>query len=79
MTDIFNVEEEIAHAVIGSLKVTLLGNNAGTSTTKPNPEAYNAYLQGRYFFRQSNKAALKSQSITTNRRSNSTRVMRWHG
>jgi tetratricopeptide (TPR) repeat protein len=41
------------------LKVKLLGNNAGTPATKPNPEAYNAYLQGRYFFRQSNKASFE--------------------
>lgn len=59
MTDIFGVEEEIAHAVIGSLKITLLGNNAGPQSKKPNPEAYNAYLQGRYFFRQSNKASFE--------------------
>jgi TolB-like protein len=48
--DIFAVQDEIARSVAGSLKVALLGERA----TKPaaqvkNAEAYNAYLQGRYF------------------------------
>lgn len=48
MTDIFAVQEEIARAVTGTLKVKLLGQKAATpkSTT---PDAYNAFLQGRYF------------------------------
>ena len=50
LDDIFQVQEEIATAVVGALKVTLLGEEAeafgpGTSST----EAYNAYLQGRFF------------------------------
>ena len=38
-------KEEIALAVTGALKVTLFGKKAAA----PNAEAYNAYLEGRYF------------------------------
>ena len=48
MDDIFTVQEEIARAVTGALKVTLLGEKAAP-TTATNLQAYNAYLQGRYF------------------------------
>lgn len=46
--DVFAVQEEIARAVVGSLKITLLGINS-PSPRPTSPEAYNAYLQGRYF------------------------------
>ena len=50
LNDIFAVQEEIARAVAGSLKVALLGENTATPPARgTNPEAYNAYLQGRYF------------------------------
>jgi TolB-like protein/Tfp pilus assembly protein PilF len=48
MTDIFAVQEEIARAITGTLKVKLLGKKVATPTST-NPEAYNAFLQGRYF------------------------------
>ncbi len=50
LNDIFAVQEEIARAVAGSLKVALLGEKTATPPARgTNPEAYNAYLQGRYF------------------------------
>ena len=50
LNDIFAVQEEIARAVAGSLKVALLGENTATPPARgTNPEAYNAYLQGRNF------------------------------
>jgi serine/threonine protein kinase/Tfp pilus assembly protein PilF len=49
LTDIFAVQEDIANAVAGSLRVTLLGERA-PSSRGTNIEAYNAYLQGKYFF-----------------------------
>ena len=49
LNDIFAVQEEIARAVAGSLKVALLGEKTATSSRGTNAEAYNAYLQGRYF------------------------------
>ena len=50
LNDIFAVQEEIARAVAGSLKVALLGEKTATPSSRgTNAEAYNAYLQGRYF------------------------------
>jgi eukaryotic-like serine/threonine-protein kinase len=48
MENIFAVQDDIAASVAGALKVTLDGGR----TLKPgetNPEAHNAFLQGRYF------------------------------
>ncbi len=52
LTDIFAVQEEIAGSVARSLKMTLLGEKA-SSPRATNVEAYNAYLQGKYFYGQS--------------------------
>jgi TolB-like protein/DNA-binding winged helix-turn-helix (wHTH) protein/Tfp pilus assembly protein PilF len=49
LTDIFAVQEDIANAVAGSLRVALLGEKA-SSSRGTNIEAYNAYLQGKYFY-----------------------------
>ena len=50
LNDIFAVQEEIARAVAGSLKVALLGEKTATPSSRgTNADAYNAYLQGRYF------------------------------
>ena len=50
MDDIFVVQEEIARAVTGALKIKLLGEKTATPSPKrPKPEAYNSYLMGRYF------------------------------
>ena len=54
--DIFAVQEEIARSVAGSLKVALLGRNTATPSAQgKNADAYNAYLQGRYFYERSSK------------------------
>jgi TolB-like protein/class 3 adenylate cyclase len=51
LNDIFAVQEEIADAVAASLQVKLLGGKAAKSSGQgKNAEAYNAYLQGRYFY-----------------------------
>lgn len=50
MNDIFAVQDEIASSVAEALKVTLLGTtNIRTKRYEPKPEAYNVYLQGRFF------------------------------
>jgi TolB-like protein/cytochrome c-type biogenesis protein CcmH/NrfG len=50
MNDIFAVQEQIARSVAGSLKLTLLGGPPpGPPNRSENAEAYDAYLQGRYF------------------------------
>ncbi|MGH2523964.1 MAG: tetratricopeptide repeat protein, partial [Anaerolineales bacterium] len=60
MTDIFALQDEIARSVAGALKVTLLGQQA-VATPRPakNVEAYNAYLQGRYFYERAGRAGLE--------------------
>jgi serine/threonine protein kinase len=58
LNDIFAVQDDIARSVGEALKVKLLGQKATTS--KPgNAEAYNAYLQGRYFTDRRSEEDLK--------------------
>jgi eukaryotic-like serine/threonine-protein kinase len=54
LTDIFAVQEEIAQSVAGSLRVKLLGQKLPSPRTT-NVEAYNAYLQGKYFYARPTK------------------------
>jgi len=58
LTDIFKVQEEIARSVAGSLKGTLLGEKESSRRTT-SVEAYNAYLQGKYFYARPTKENLK--------------------
>lgn len=62
MDDIFAVQDEIARAVVSALKLRLLSPGASFSQTKDS-EAYNAYLLGRYFYRQSNSRENLQKSI----------------
>jgi tetratricopeptide (TPR) repeat protein len=55
MDDIFMVQEEIAHRVTDSLRLTLLGKKTPPAAKSINPEAYKAYLQGRYFLSRGNE------------------------
>jgi serine/threonine protein kinase/Tfp pilus assembly protein PilF len=61
LNDIFAVQDEIGRAVAGSLKLTLLGaaTAASPSAQSKNAEAYNAYLQGRYFYERRAKQDLQ--------------------
>jgi len=60
MNDIFAVQEEIARAVAGSLKVALLGGKTATPSARgTNADAYNAYLQGEYFLKRHGKENLE--------------------
>jgi tetratricopeptide (TPR) repeat protein len=47
---VFDIQDEIAAAVVDALKITLLGNEL--KATETNPEAYGLYLQARYFLNQ---------------------------
>jgi len=52
INDIFAVQDEIAEAVSNALQIKLLGANGSSippTARRTNPEAYQAYLQGRYF------------------------------
>ncbi len=50
LNDVFAVQDEIARAISGELRVRLLESPAGNVPRTTTPEAYNAYLQGRYFY-----------------------------
>jgi adenylate cyclase len=47
LSDIFAVQDEIAAAVVESLKITILGDRPRTRVV--DPDAYALFLQGRYF------------------------------
>jgi TolB-like protein/Flp pilus assembly protein TadD len=49
LDDIFAVQQDIAGQVAAALKVTLLAGRASEPASR-NVEAYNAYLQGRFFY-----------------------------
>jgi TolB-like protein len=55
LKDIFAVQAEIAAAVAGSLKVTLLGSDEqSTNSATKSTEAHNAYLQAHFHFQRRN-------------------------
>ena len=60
LKDVFAVQDEIARSVASSLKVALLGaSTAADSPQQKNTDAYNAYLQGRYFLERRDKANME--------------------
>ena len=60
LNDIFQVQEEIAHAVTAALKITLLdGKTAPPAARRTHPDAYNAYLQGRYLYSRNDRPSLE--------------------
>lgn len=59
LTDIFEVQEEIARSVTAALKVTLLGDKTTQPAKPANGAAYTAYLQGRYFLKLQNAENLE--------------------
>ncbi len=46
--EIFRIQDEIANTVVQELKITLAGKEV--HARQANPEAYNLFLQGRYYF-----------------------------
>ena len=58
MQNIFAVQDDIATSVANALKITLEGSES-PKTQQRNPEAYNAYLQGRYFYDRRTKEDLE--------------------
>src|SRR3954469_12610389 len=59
LKDVFAVQEEIEKGVAEQLPLTLLGGatNALARPSNVNLDAYNAYLQGKFYFAQRNAAA----------------------
>ena len=58
MENIFAVQDDIANSVAGALKVALEGGQS-SKAQGTNPETYNAYLQGRYFYDRRHKEDLE--------------------
>ena len=61
LTDVVAVQEEIARAVAGALRVTL-GASAETSLARrytDNPEAYDLYLRGRFFWYRRSRTGMQ--------------------
>lgn len=54
VTDVFQIQEEIAHAVAGRLQATFGGAPGGLTFRRPteNLDAYHLYLKGRYYWEQ---------------------------
>jgi TolB-like protein/Tfp pilus assembly protein PilF len=61
LTDIFAVESDIAKAIAESLQARLSGSEKTAMAKKPttNPEAYELYLQGRFFWNKRTAADLR--------------------
>lgn len=56
LKDLFAIQSDIAQAVAGALKVTLLGDSASVRLRGSNAsvQAHNAYLQGHFYFERHN-------------------------
>ena len=61
MDDIFAVQDDIARTVVEKLKVKLLGGVDVPMVTRPtdNLDAYNLFLEGRYYFARFTKASFE--------------------
>jgi TolB-like protein/tetratricopeptide (TPR) repeat protein len=66
LKDVFAVQDEIAAAITGALKLQLATSASGGSR-KPgsttNPDAYEAYLKGRQFLAERNRASLEKAMV----------------
>lgn len=62
LTDIFQVQDEIARAITDQLQVTLAGGEQTrlVAEATESTEAHEAYLRGRYFWNQRTEASLRS-------------------
>ncbi|MFN2566009.1 MAG: protein kinase [Gemmatimonadaceae bacterium] len=60
--DVFAIQEEIAEAIVRTLKVKLTGADRARLVRQdtPDPEAYNLYLKGRYHWNRRTEEALKT-------------------
>ncbi len=59
LRDIFAVQEGIARSVVGALKIQLIGSAEPAPMRPGNIEAYNAFLQGKYFLARRSEADWK--------------------
>ncbi len=65
MTDVFQIQSDIAESVAENLKITLLADERARVERRPtqNLEAYNLFLLGNYYFLQEHRhSALSTES-----------------
>jgi serine/threonine-protein kinase len=55
VTDLFKLQDEIAVAIVGALKLKLVPAQFDNTAQSNNPEAYDQYLLGKQFFRRGNE------------------------
>jgi TolB-like protein/Tfp pilus assembly protein PilF len=60
LDDVFKVQDDIAGAVVGALKVSLLGAEAPRATPTANTEAYTQYLQAKSIYQRGTQADFDS-------------------
>jgi adenylate cyclase len=58
LKDVFKVQDDIARGVVAKLKLTLLPNAPDMEPRTQNTDAYNLYLQGRYFLARDSESDL---------------------
>lgn len=58
--DVFDIQDEIAGAIVRNLKIRLVDSAPGVRRSTQNLEAYKMYLKGRYFWERRNRASLQS-------------------
>src|SRR5439155_21356464 len=65
MTDVFAIEDEISTEIVNRLRLRLSGEAQERLTKRhtENPEAYQLYLKGRYFWNQRSVEALKKAAL----------------
>jgi len=61
MKDVFDIQDEVTLEIIDKLKIELLGKEKEQVVKRytDNPEAYNLYLQGQYFWNKRTEVGLK--------------------
>jgi TolB-like protein/cytochrome c-type biogenesis protein CcmH/NrfG len=58
LRDVFKVQDDIARSVVDKLKLTLLPDVPDSAARTQNTDAYNLYLQGRYFMARDSESGL---------------------
>lgn len=61
MKDVFAIQDEVAQAIVNTLKVKLTGEQSAiVKAATENPEAHTLYLKGRFFWVQNTEKALRT-------------------
>jgi eukaryotic-like serine/threonine-protein kinase len=59
LEDVFEIQEEIARAIVEALKLRLTSDSEQLVVPAKNLDAYNLYLKGRYFYHRAGEASLR--------------------